>query len=166
VQGDLPHLPGLLASHLLPIPKPSGGVWPTAISEVRYRLAALCALAACPDGLKPLQVGVGVSGSSQVVRHALRIGIAAEAGCVSVQIDWKNACNTPCRDQMLMAVETRCPALLPLVASAYRQPSRLYVCGSDNVVVSSQSGVFQGDPLGPLLFALTLQNPLEKVVAM
>jgi hypothetical protein len=53
VQGDLPHLPGLLASRLLPIPKPLGGVWPTAISEVRYRLAALCALAACPDGLSP-----------------------------------------------------------------------------------------------------------------
>jgi hypothetical protein len=41
-----------------------------AISEVWYRLAALCALAACPDAgsnLKPLQVGVGVSGGSQLV---------------------------------------------------------------------------------------------------
>jgi hypothetical protein len=33
-------------------------------------------------------------------------------------------------------------------------------------VVSSQGGVRQGDPLGPLLFALTLQGPLEEVAAM
>jgi hypothetical protein len=48
------------------------------------------------------------------------------------------------------------------VAWAYSQHSRLLVQRSDEVV-SSQSER-QGDPLGPLLFALTLQGPLEQVV--
>jgi hypothetical protein len=65
-----------------------------------------------------------------------------------------------------MAMEKRCPALLPLVALAYRQPSRLFVCGTDGALVSSHSGARQGNPLGPLFFALTLQDPLEKVTAM
>jgi hypothetical protein len=67
---------------------------------------------------------------------------------------------------MLAAVAQRCPALLPMVAWwAYSQPSRLLVQRTKEVV-SSQSEVRQGDPLGPLLFALTLQEPLEQVAEM
>jgi hypothetical protein len=69
------------------------------------------------------------------------------------------------RDRLLAAVTQRCPTLLPMVAWAYGQHSRLLVQHSQEVV-SSQSGVRQGDPLGPLLFALTLQGPLEQVAEM
>jgi hypothetical protein len=47
----------------------------------------------------------------------------------------------------------------------YGQYSCLLVQRSHEVV-SSKSGVRQGDPLGPLLFALTLQGPLEQVAEM
>jgi hypothetical protein len=63
VQGDFPHLPWLLDTRLLTFSKPFGGLGPIAIGEVWYRLAALCALVACPDAghsLEPLQVEVGV----------------------------------------------------------------------------------------------------------
>ena len=166
--GSLPHLPRLLDARLLPFAKPSGGVHPTSIGQVWYRPAALCALAACPNagsGLAPLQVAVGIRGGSQVVGHALRAGMSADPGCVTVQIDWQNAFNTLRRDRMLAAVEQRCPALLPMVAWAYSRHGRLLVQGSDEVVLS-RSGVRQGDPLGPLLFALTLQGPLEEVAGM
>jgi hypothetical protein len=75
---------------------------------------------------------------------------------------WRNAFNTVCRERLLAAVTQRCPTLLPMVAWAYGQHSRLLVQHSQEVV-SSQSGVRQGDPLGPLLDALTLQGPLEQL---
>jgi hypothetical protein len=66
---------------------------------------------------------------------------------------------------MLAAVAQRCPALLPTVAWAYGQRSRLLVQHSEEVL-RSQSGVRQGDPLGSLLYALTLQEPLEQVAEL
>jgi hypothetical protein len=52
-----------------------------------------------------------------------------------------------------------------MVAWAYGQHRRLLIQHSEEVV-RSQSGVRQGDPLGPLLFALTMQEPLEQVGEM
>jgi hypothetical protein len=51
-----------------------------------------------------------------------------------VQIDWQNAFNTVRRDCMLAAVAQRCPALLPMVAWAYGQHSRLLIQHSEEVV--------------------------------
>jgi hypothetical protein len=161
--------PYLLASRLLPIPGPSGGGRLIAISEVWYRRAALCALAAFPEAgstLKPLQIEVGVSCGSQLVSHTLRASIAAEAGCVAVQIDWKNTYNTLCRVQMLMAVNTRCPSLLPFGAWAYRQQAAgCTSAGRRALWCLPNLGFARGTLLGSLLFALTLQDPLEKVAA-
>jgi hypothetical protein len=161
---DLPHLP-----RLLPLKKRSSSVCLIAVGEVRCRLAALCALAACPDAgrsLVPLQVAVGVPGGSQIVGHVLRAGLSADPSCVTVQVDWLNTFNTLRRDRILDPVAQRCPTLLPMAPWAYKRHSHLLVHEFPRTVVSSQSGVRQGDPLGPLLFALTVQGPLEEVAAM
>jgi hypothetical protein len=91
---------------------------------VWHRLAALSALAACPNAgrsLAPLQLAVGISGGSQVVGHALRAGMAADPGCITVPVDWQNAFDTVRRNRMLAAVAQRCPALLLMVAWEYCQ---------------------------------------------
>jgi hypothetical protein len=66
---------------------------------------------------------------------------------------------------MLAAIQQRCPALLPMVAWAYGRHSRLLLERAEAVVLS-QSGVRQGDPLGHLLSALTLQGPLKMVAEL
>jgi hypothetical protein len=115
--GAIPHLPSLLQATLIPVKKATGGVRPIAVGEVWYRLAAPCALAACRvHGLAPLQLGVGIRGGSQNVGHALRAGVVADPGCVTVEVDVANAFNEVRRHCMIDTVAQRAPQLLPMVA--------------------------------------------------
>jgi hypothetical protein len=110
---------------------------------------------------------VGIKWGSQVAGHALRAGIVADPGranhCANRLAERLNTLRS---DRMLAAVEMRCPALPPIVALAYTQPSHLLFHQALRVVIHSRNGVLQGDILGPLLFALTLQGPLEQVAAI
>jgi hypothetical protein len=65
--------------------------------------------------LAPLHVGVGIQGGSQIIRHALCTGMAADRSCVGLQMDWRNALKPTCRDRILAAAEQDFPALLPMV---------------------------------------------------
>jgi hypothetical protein len=56
---------------------------------VWYWLAALCALAACPNvgrSLASLQLAVGILGSSQIIAYALREGMPGAPSCITVQV--------------------------------------------------------------------------------
>ena len=85
-----------------------------AVGEVWLRLASLCALAKMsPVGtaLAPHQLGVGVSGGSQSLGHAMRVGLHTDEGMVSLQVDLTNAFNTFSRDEMLRQMLARCSSL-------------------------------------------------------
>ena len=81
-------------------------------------------------------------------------------GNVLLKLDFSNAFNTLRRDKMLSAVKDVAPDLFRFVYSAYARPSSLY-CG--NHVISSAEGVQQGDPLGPLLFCLTIHPIVSRL---
>ncbi len=70
-------------------------------------------------------------------------------------MDFRNAFNSIRRDKVLEAVQDLCQDIYPLVHSSYSAPSSLL--GGESVI-SSQEGVQQGDPLGPLLFCLALHR--------
>lgn len=72
-----------------------------------------------------------------------------------VKLDFANAFNSIRRDCMLEAVQSQCPAIYSFVYSNYATPSTLLW---GDKCISSGDGVQQGDPLGPLLFCLTLHQ--------
>ena len=82
-------------------------------------------------------------------------------GFTVLKIDLVNAFNLVSRQALLSECSTHFPELLPWVSWCYsRHPVLWHTLGN----LTSQSGVQQGDPLGPLLFSLVL-NVVVKAIA-
>ena len=80
---------------------------------------------------------------------------------VFLKLDFSNAFNTIDREAILREVRNHMPSLAAFVDFCYARPSKL-VFGA---TISSESGVQQGDPLGPLLFCLALQPLLQELAS-
>ena len=68
------------------------GVRPIAVGQVWLRLAAICAMEACPTkgrSMLPHQFGVGGAGGAQCVGHAVKAGMLAHPEHVTIQFDLK-----------------------------------------------------------------------------
>ena len=112
--------------------------------------------------LFPVQLGVGVSGGCEGAAHAARSFILdpTRPSHIAVKLDVRNAFNSVRRDHMLEICKRRCPLIYNLVYLSYGTPSTLIAGGS---TISSSTGVQQGDPLGPLLFALAVDDVARSV---
>ena len=77
-----------------------------------------------------------------------------------MKLDFINAFNSLHRDAMLEAVHAHVPEIYNFCFLAYEDPSILSFQG---LFVSSEEGAQQGDPLGPLMFALALHPILSNL---
>ena len=150
--------PYLCGASLLALKKKDDGIRPIAVGEILLRLVAkcLCRLSSqkAASLLVPLQVGVGIPGGCEVVSHALNGLVASVGDTTSLAIlEVKNAFNTLHRSSYLRQVAEQFPELLRWAEFCYSQPSWLKF---GNSLVLSACGVQQGDPLAPLLFAITI----------
>ena len=94
-------------------------------------------------------------GAEAIVHAARKYLSSLEDGHLLLKLDFRNAFNSIRRDKMLHSVMSKAPALLPLAYSTYRLPSLLFY---GDFSIPSAEGVQQGDPLGPLLFCLTIHE--------
>ena len=153
-------IPILFGASLIALEKKLSGIRPIAIGYTLHRIAAKCAnnfvLLSLGNKLLPTQLGLGSSGDCEAAVHATRRFINdMPADFVIAKLDFSNAFNNLRRDTMLNAIVEHMPEIYCFCHLAYDMSSALKFF---NHIMSSQ-GVQQGDPLGPLLFCLSI-HPL------
>ena len=79
---------------------------------------------------------------------------------VLLKLDVKNTYNSICRDTVLQAAYTHLPEIYPFIWDCYSSKTSLF---HGDFRLNSATGVQQGDPLGPDLFALTIHGVTSEV---
>jgi hypothetical protein len=162
-----------LASQLTPIGKASGGIRPIAVGDcwIRFLSKAVVKVVTplAAQFLIPQQFGVGVSSGCEYIIHACQ-GVANKilseedsTDCI-LQVDCSNAFNTIGRRSIYNKLlhTPSLQSLLQFYHWAYGSSVPLYDFNR-NLICTSEAGIRQGDPLGPLFFCLGLDDILKKI---
>ena len=168
--GRVPHvvLPHLCGASLFACKKKGGGHHPIAVGEVLRRLTSKCVcwavLADAIRILSPLQVGVGLPVGCEAIVHSVTsvqedVSVPPDDRC-TLLVDFSNAFNSVDREGMFRVVRARIPSMAAWLECCYGSQPLLHL--GERTILSC-CGVQQGDPLGPLGFALALHPIIEKI---
>ncbi|KAL0205063.1 hypothetical protein P9112_000370 [Eukaryota sp. TZLM1-RC] len=152
----------LMASRLVALNKPGGGVRPIAVGESITRLLAIFfkrVKSSAINFFRPYQFAIGIPDGTTCAALCTDLLFNQKGENYLLNIDFKNAFNSVFRSSILQELELHYPPLLPYFKLMYGSPSNL-IFHSENIV--SSRGVKQGDPLGPFFFCLALQSVLVK----
>lgn len=156
----------LKASRLFAIPN-EPKVRPIACGEFFLKIATKSlvtpALLSSREEMFPeIQFGVGVPGGAEVATHETQFAIESDANCASLKIDFRNAFNAVSRAAVARAfyANNATKRLHSLFDFVYGSPAPLLMYHRNGTLAArllSEEGVRQGDVLGSLAFALTVQ---------
>ena len=141
-----------------------GDIRPIAVGESLRRLTAKCLCVAMKTkAADPFQYGVACPFGAEKIAHSVRSCVEKhwmDEDLGVLKVDMRNAFNLASRQILLSKCEKHFPELLPWVSWCYsKHPLLWHSMGS----LTSESGVQQGDPLGPLLFSLVLNILVLKI---
>ena len=161
----------LAGAKLIPLRKPGAklAVRPVAVGECLRRIVGKVAMQDSEvreaiQQMVPTQIGVGVQGACETTAIAIQNWVEQhvhQPNWAILQVDVKNAFNSIDRQAVLDAVHDRIPKLTAWTIFCYSTHSQLFL-GTGHPLTSEQ-GVQQGDPLGPLLYSLAWQAVVEKL---
>jgi hypothetical protein len=160
--------PIFFGGRLIGLNKKDGGIRPIAIGFSLRRLVSKCAncyaIARIVPELGPRQLGVGVAGGCEAAVHAARRYLESmPEDHVLVKLDFSNAFNCLHRRDMLLSVQQHLPDIYAFCYAAYAHPTQLF---HGQYLIMSEEGPQQGDPLGPLLFSMTIQPLLASLASV
>ena len=139
-----------------------------AIREVLQRLTSKCVARAVQSEavsiFSPLQVGVGIPVGCKAIVHSLASLLndspLSPESRYAILVDFSNAFNSIDRGYMFKKARSRIPSISAWLEWCYGSQSMLFL--GEHTILSC-CGVQQGDPLGPLGFALTLHPIVERI---
>ncbi|KAK2402696.1 hypothetical protein QL285_052193 [Trifolium repens] len=152
---------------LTPLLKPDGGIRPIAVGTIWRRLVSKVAMKGVSKDiakyLNDFQFGIGISGGAEAILHIVNRVLSqrhSDGSLTMLIVDFSNAFNMVDKTTLLREVRGICPSISLWVEFLYGHAARLYI-GNEHIM--SATGVQQGDPLGPLLFALVLHPLIHKI---
>ena len=148
-----------MASRLIPLVKGEGAVRPIGVGEVIKRICGKCVMMVTKkdvvEASGSLQLCAGEKSGSEAAIHAMHAVFEADDTDAVLVIDASNAFNALNRAAALHNIRILCPVIAAYAINTYRQPARLFITGSKEIV--SAEGTTQGDPLAMGLYALGIQ---------
>jgi hypothetical protein len=164
LRGDIPNQLWCIGRAVL-LPKDDiGGIRPLGIGEAWYRFLGRAVIrkigAEVGDQLRPLQLGIGISGGSEIAGRMAQLIL--DSGFVALKLDLKNAFNMIPRQHMLAGIREFCPQLIRWFHWAYGEATDLRL-QDGYLICMSEVGSRQGDPLAGLCFCVGMQYALREI---